>query len=283
MAEIILAQSLPPHLNLPPLDDLACDDDIPMETEQHKLQMDLLIYSLKPWLAQRPDGYVGGNMFVHFIDQAGHREFRGPDVFVALGVPKGIRKNWVVWQEGKEPDVVIELLSASTLKEDKNEKKQVYQNQLRVKEYFWFDPLNPTDFAGFSLQRGSYQRLPVDRDGRLISQQLGLALIRWQGSYEDLDTIWLRWETLDGVLLLAPQEIAKQQQQLARQAQAKAQQAEVKAQQAEVKAQQAEVKAQQALSTAAYQHQRAEQLANQLRALGIDPDLIGKTQEHNDE
>jgi Uma2 family endonuclease len=270
MAGIILAQSLPPYLNLPPLDDLACDDNIPMETEQHKLQMDLLIYSLKPWLTQRPDGYVGGNRFVHFIDQAGHREFRGPDVFVALGIPKGIRKNWVVWQEGKEPDVVIELLSTSTFKEDKNEKKQVYQNQLRVKEYFWFDPLNPTDFADFSLQRGNYQRLPVDRDGRLISQQLGLALIRWQGSYEDLDTIWLRWETLDGVLLLAPQEIAKQQQQLARQAQAKAQQAEVKAQQAEVKAQQT-------LSTAAYQRQRAEQLANQLRAWGIDPVLIGKT------
>lgn len=198
MAEIILAQSLPPDLNLPHLDDLACDDGIPMDTEQHKLQMDLLIYSLKPWLAPRPDGYVGGNM---------------------------------------------------------NEKKQVYQNQLRVKEYFWFDPLNPADWAGFSWQRGTYQKLPVDRDGRLISQQLGLALIRWPGCYEDLDTIWLRWETLDGVLLLAPQERAKQ---------------------AEAKAQQAEIKAQQALSAADYQHQRAEQLAAKLRALGIDPDLIEK-------
>jgi Uma2 family endonuclease len=90
MAEIILAQSLPPYLNLPHLDDLACDDGIPMETEQHKLQMDLLIYSLKPWLAQRPDGYVGGNRFVHLLDHVGHREFKGPDVFVVLNVPKGI-------------------------------------------------------------------------------------------------------------------------------------------------------------------------------------------------
>jgi hypothetical protein len=38
MAEIILAQFLPPYLNLPNLDDLACDDGIPMDTEQHKLQ-----------------------------------------------------------------------------------------------------------------------------------------------------------------------------------------------------------------------------------------------------
>ena len=255
MAEIILAQSLPPDLNLPNLDDLACDDVIPMDTEQHKLQMDLLIYSLKPLLAQRPDGYVGGNRFVHFLDQAGHREFKDPDVLVVLNVPKGIRKNWVVWREGKEPDVVIELLSPSTLTQDTNEKKQVYQNQLRVKEYFWFDPLNPADWAGFSLQRGAYQKLPVDRDGRLISQQLGLALIRWQGCYEDLDTIWLRWETLDGVLLLAPQAMAKQ---------------------AEAKVQQAEIKAQQALSAADYQHQRAEQFAAKLRTLGVDPDRIEK-------
>ena len=68
--------------------------------------------------------------------------------------------------------------------------------------------------------------------------------------------------------LVAKCQLAKQQQQPARQAQAKAQQAEVKVQQ---------------LSTAAYQRQRAKQLANQLRAWEIDPDLIGKTQEHNDE
>nr|WP_330359423.1 hypothetical protein [Moorena bouillonii] len=45
--------------------DLPCDDGIPMETERHKLQMQLLIDPLLPWLAQREDGYVGGNMFLH--------------------------------------------------------------------------------------------------------------------------------------------------------------------------------------------------------------------------
>ena len=150
----------------------------------------------------------GGNMFVH-LDYANHRESKDLDVFVVLNVPKGICKNRVVWRKGKEPNVVIKLLS-STLTQDKNEKKPGYQNQLRVKGYFWFNPLNPENWAGSSLQCGAYQELPVDKNGRLISQQLGLALIRWPGCYEDLDTIWLRWETLDGVLLLAPQEIPKQ-------------------------------------------------------------------------
>jgi len=43
-------------------------------------------------------------------------EFKGPDVQVVLDVPKGIRDNWIVWKEGKDPDVVIELLSKNTAK-----------------------------------------------------------------------------------------------------------------------------------------------------------------------
>ena len=103
-----------------------------METERHRLQMELLINSLKPWLEQREDGYVGGNMFVYFsLAQVRHQDFKGPDFFAVLGVPKGERKSWVVWEEGKGPDVVIELLSNSTAELDKTDKKQVYQNVQR--------------------------------------------------------------------------------------------------------------------------------------------------------
>jgi Uma2 family endonuclease len=143
MSNIALAETLetPPiasqkHIILPTFDELACEDDIPMETEQHKLQMELLIDSLRLWLAQFPNGYVGGNMFVHYLTANGHKEFKGPDVLVVLDAPKGIRDSWIVWKEGKGPDVVIELLSKSTAKKDKHEKKDVYQNQLFVKDYW---------------------------------------------------------------------------------------------------------------------------------------------------
>jgi Uma2 family endonuclease len=204
--ELVSSQSM----MLPADDELACEDNIPMETEQHKLQMELLIDSLRVWLDHLPNGYVGGNMFVHYLTQNGHKAFKGPDVIVVLDVPKGIRDNWVVWKEGKGPDVVIELLSKSTANEDKKEKKEVYQNQLFVKEYFWFDPKNPTDFAGFVLQHGIYEPLACDDQGRLISQQLGLALVPWEGSYKNAQTTWLRWETLEGVLLPTPEEAERQ-------------------------------------------------------------------------
>jgi len=89
-------------------------------------------------------------MFVYYsLEQARNQDFKGPDVFVVLVVPRRERKSWVVWEEGKGPDVVIELLSNSTAEHDKTAKKQTYQNRLRVPEYFWFDPFNPEDLAGF--------------------------------------------------------------------------------------------------------------------------------------
>lgn len=204
-----------PNIVLPPTQaELPYDDDAPMESPRHKVQIELLIDTLLPWLEQRPDGYIGGNMFVYFsMAQVRNKDFRGPDFFAVLGVPKGERLSWVVWGEGKAPDVVIELLSESTADRDKTEKKQVYQDQLRVPEYFWYDPFNPSDWAGFILQGGVYQPLTPNAQGQLLSQAIGLSLVRWQAIYKDIDATWLRWATLNGELLPTPQDIAEQERQ----------------------------------------------------------------------
>jgi Uma2 family endonuclease len=213
-----------------------------METARHRMQMELLINSLEPWLDQREDGFVGGNMFVYFsLAQVRHQDFKGPDFFAVLGVPKGERKSWVVWEEGKGPDVIIELLSESTAEIDKTTKKQVYENQLKVDEYFWFDPFNPDDRAGFSLRAGRYQAIEPDERSRLISERLGLALVRWSGAYHKVEADWLRWETRGGILLPTPEEIAQVAEQ---RADVEAQRADVEAQRADVEAQRAETEAQ---------------------------------------
>jgi len=217
---------------LPPTqDELPCNDGIPMETQRHKVQMNLLINSLLPWLDKRSDGYASGNMFVYFsLAQVRNQDFRGSDFFAVLGVPKKERKSWVVWEEGKAPDVVIELLSDSTAQADKNEKKLIYQNQLRVPEYFWFDPFNPDDCAGFFLQHGVYQPIMPNAQNQLVSQSLSLALQRWQGTYEGVEATWLRWATLDGELLPTFEEQeyqrAEQERQRAEQERQRAEQAE---------------------------------------------------------
>jgi Uma2 family endonuclease len=209
-----LGITLPPTQN-----ELPYDDGEPMESQRHKMQMDILIEALYPWLNAREDGYVGGNMFVYYgLSQVRNRDFRGPDFFAVLGVPKGERKSWVCWEEEKTPDVIIELLSESTAEVDKGEKKLIYQNQMHVPEYFWYDPFNPQDLAGFQLQGRTYQPIPLDEQGRLVSQVLALALVRWQGTYLGVEATWLRWTTLDGMLLPTGSEIAEQERQRAEQA-----------------------------------------------------------------
>ena len=209
-----------PSIKLPPTQaELPCDDGIPMETQRHKLQMDILIDTIQPWLDQRADGYVGGNMFVYYsLAQLKNQDFRGPDFFAVLGVPKTERLSWVVWEEGKPPDVVIELLSESTANNDKNQKKLIYQNQMRVSEYFWYDPFNPNDFAGFDLNSGVYQQIALNDKNHLISKVLDLALVRWQGNYRGVDATWLRWATLDGDLFPTSGEMVGIAQQRAEQA-----------------------------------------------------------------
>jgi len=152
---------------------------------------------------------VGGNKFVYYsLKQIHQQDFKCPDVFVVMRVPSGERKSWVVWEEGKTPDLIIELLSESTAKEDKTNKKLLYQNQLKVAEYFWFDPFNPDDFAGFMINTGRYEDLPLENE-HFFSPLLGLNLVKWQGVYKDIEAIWLRWATLEGELLLSPEEFEK--------------------------------------------------------------------------
>ena len=216
MAEMTPAELEAFGIELPPTEDeLPCDDGMPMETQRHALQMQLLIDPLRLIWADRMDAYVGGNMFIYFsLEQVRHQDFRGPDFFAVLGVPKRERKSWVVWQEGKGPDVVIELLSESTAAQDKGEKKDIYQDRLRVPEYFWFDPFT-AEWAGFALRNRGYEPLTEDSQGRLISQCLELALLRWDGIYQDVEAHWLRWATMEGVLLPTPQEAATASQQQA--------------------------------------------------------------------
>src|SRR5262249_31005154 len=138
IAEPEIPALLPGELELP------SDDGEPMETNEHRMQMVLLIQSLKDaWIAHE-DFFVGGNMFVYFSGaQVKHNDFRGPDVFVVLGTSRRSRRSWVAWGEnGKLPDVVIELLSDSTSAVDRGEKKRIYSKIWKTTNYFLFDPIS---------------------------------------------------------------------------------------------------------------------------------------------
>jgi Uma2 family endonuclease len=156
-------------------------DGRPMgETPRHVQNLRYLIEPLEVWLADDPQAFVAGNMFVYYVRGDRWRHV-SPDVFVVRGIPKVTtpeRRRYLVWEEGKAPDLVIELTSASTREEDLDDKMALYQDTLRVREYFLFDPheeyLHPR-LQGYRLAEGRYQPIePVA--GRLPSEVLGLHL-----------------------------------------------------------------------------------------------------------
>ena len=208
----------------PPGDILS--DELPLESDTHRDQIDLLIRILKLWWRERQDFYASGNLTIYYSpNQKKSEHFRGPDFFVVLGTQKKDRKSWVVWQEdGKYPNLIVEILSNSTAAVDKGLKKQVYQDTFRTPDYFWFDPVT-MEFQGFHLVDGKYQEIQTTTDGRLWSQQLELYLGVYEGK--------LRLFTTENQLILSSEELAEQESLRAKQAEERAQQAEERAQQAE--------------------------------------------------
>ena len=177
-------------------DELPCDDGEPMESDRHRKQMNVLIESLDDAWRDRDDVYVGGNMFVYFSElQAKKNDFRGPDVFVVLDTVRRERKSWVVWGEnGRTPDVVIELLSPSTEDVDRGEKMRVYSKLLRVTHYYLFDPMSGV-LQGYTLDpvaREYVSTLP-DESGDVPCPALGLRLGIRRGQLLGVEADWLRW------------------------------------------------------------------------------------------
>jgi hypothetical protein len=175
------------------------------------------------------------------------RKHVSPDVFVVFGIPKlPERRLYLVWKEGKGPDVAFEISSKSTRKEDTDFKKGLYQDVLKVKEYFLFDPyaeyLDPP-LQGHRLRRGRYQDIqPVD--GRLPSQLLRLHLERSDSQlrlYDPATRLWLPTPEERGMQADVERRRADHEQRRADQQQRRADQQQSRADQEQRLRQQAEI------------------------------------------
>jgi len=177
-------------------------DEPEMESSVHYKQLALLVSCLEWLWRNRNDFFIGANLTVYFSrQQLRNRDFRGPDFFLVKNTEKRERPSWVVWEEeGKYPDLIIELLSTSTANIDRNLKKDLYQNRFRTPEYFWFDPEN-LEFAGFRLVGEQYQAIVPTAQGWLWSEVLDLYLGVAGGK--------LRYFTQEGFLVPTPEETAE--------------------------------------------------------------------------
>ncbi|HAA32305.1 MAG TPA: hypothetical protein DCE56_37155, partial [Cyanobacteria bacterium UBA8553] len=250
--------------------------------EFHDLQPQLLSLTFCPPHYQASRVFSASDMNLYY-DVRHAQWYKRPDWFGVVGVPRlyddvDMRLSYVVWQEGVNPFVVVELLSPGTEKEDLGEndreklpseseelagngqaiqsqtedkpsrKWEVYEQILRIPYYVVFSRYT-NQLRAFKLEGGYYQELELQQS-RVWMPELDLGLGLWQGEYQGIERLWLRWYDAQGnwIPTEAEQERVEKAQAI--------QQAEQERQRAE----QAEA--------------RLESLLERLRESGIDPDAF---------
>ena len=123
------------------------------------------------------------NNFLYY-ERGNPRAVVAPDVYVVTGAPASPpRDTYMLWNEPKGPDFVLEVTSASTRHNDERRKREVYA-ALGVREYFLYDPraewLAPP-LQGWRLYEGAYRAVPAvtvlsNRGVAVASEVLGLEL-----------------------------------------------------------------------------------------------------------
>ena len=127
-----------------------------------------------------------------------------PNVFVSLDVtaPANLRNNeersYYVWEHGKPPEVVIEIVSNRKGKEPDARRRDYAQHlgHLGVNYYVVFDPMGELSREMGGEELRIYEIGPIKRYYRREDCELpeiGLSLSLWQGRFEGNESLWLRW------------------------------------------------------------------------------------------
>ena len=212
----------PDELRLPSCEDE--DEHVPQNTRQLVVLVDGFDTLQRHWRG-RPDVFVGSDQFVYW-DPAYDRRTNpanppvAPDVYVAFGVANRHRSSYVVWEEGKPPDFVLEVASPSSRERDAEEKLDIYA-KMGVPEFFLYDPEGERgpELSGFELRQGAYQALPdeilPDGSTGVCSKVLGLCLCIGPPGPEPLDSSLYWYDPAAGEFLATRHELAADNHRLA--------------------------------------------------------------------
>jgi len=237
----------------PNIDHIVTEDDTPVDNMFSEKQQRLLtepLYSSWPGPGEGRPFVVAANVGVF---AALYQPPLVPDVFLSLDVqapqdlwPKNHR-SYFLWEYGKPPDVAIEVVS--------NRKGQEAGSKIRdyarigVIYYAIFDPdrqLRDQMLRIYELHAGTY--VPLTGPWLPVA---GLGLMLWQGVFEGVEAVWLRWCDQAGNVIPTGAERAEQERERAEQERERAEQERERAEQ---------------------ERERADRLAARLRALGVDPE-----------
>ncbi len=152
-------------------------DGEPMgETAFHIKCLLMLFQTLETYFRKLDDIVIIGDMMFYY-EEGNPYKVISPDLMVVKGVGKHLRRVFKLWEENT-PEVVFEISSRGTWREDLQKKYFLYQS-LGVKEYYIFDPeydYLPNALIAYQLKKGEFQEVKVKK-GRIFSPDLGLEIV----------------------------------------------------------------------------------------------------------
>ncbi|MCW6038988.1 Uma2 family endonuclease [Spirulina subsalsa FACHB-351] len=252
--------SLPDHTQLPD------SDGTFVKNFQEHPQSILLTDSIKPTLEQlHPDGQyaIGQDCGIYWrLTDPPEKGAECPDWFYVPNVPPSlegrVRRSYVLWQEFIPPLIAIEFVSGDGSEErDRTPLSQIGQDRQKPGKFWVYEQIiRPAFYAIYEVERASvevyhvienhYELVQANERGHYPIEPMGVELGIWQGRYGNLELPWLRWWDSEGNLLLTGEERAAR----------------------------AELELQQERQRAEAERQRAERLAELLRAQGINPEEL---------
>ena len=155
-------------------------------TQFDHLTLTGIVRDLTDWLGDEEDIIVGGERYV--VRHPGDPNGRVPDLFVALNADVEMYRRhngYIISEQKKPPDFVLEIASRSTGREDVTAKRDDYAD-MEIPEYWTFDRTGR--YHGVRLGgnllivRGRYSSIPIRTlaEGVLEGTSPGLNVnIRW--------------------------------------------------------------------------------------------------------
>ncbi|MDB9528840.1 Uma2 family endonuclease [Oscillatoria sp. CS-180] len=246
---------------------LVIEDDTPVDNFQSEQQQRLLVEPLYSSQAVPTPFLAAANVGLFY-------KLYGtpivPDAMLSLGVQRPDAyaekrdRSYFVWEFGKVPEVCIEIvsnqegdeiiLSPRSQQKGKSASKKERYAQIGVHYYAVFDPLQQIQDAEnmngallrvWMISPVGYRELTPDDGIKMTGQPVwlegaGIGLTLWEGQFEeDTSRLWLRWCDQQGNVIPTGAEGQARERQRAED-----------------------------------ERQRAERLAERLRALGVDPDEV---------
>ena len=171
------------------------EDGKPMAaSDLHRHQLTWTLEALGAHFSHDPSVYISGDILMYYVQGVPSKSI-SPDVLVTFGIGMKQRRTYLVWEEGKVPDFVMEFSSESTYRNDLTDKMDIYAS-LGIKDYFLYDAEDvhlPSQLMGFELVNGVYIEVQPDDNGGIRSSSLSLDFRISDGGIAIFDPVANDW------------------------------------------------------------------------------------------